>query len=409
MGARKGIGLSILAALCLLLGTAGLPRLGQAQPSEQASAPAGCWRVVPESPIIGQEPSTMRLTLAANGEMWAVSNPDYSDPPHGRPYILHWNGIGWDPLPALSITSTYSIAAGKVFSASDVWALVTFLDNGQPDATTAHWDGKTWQTVPIAPFPPEGGDFSDMDGTSSNDLWIVGTSYTGPHNSTAFGIAVHWNGKGWVKRDVPPLDNYVRLNRVKVLSGEDVWAVGTQVLHWDGSQWNSVSDSNVEYNDLSALSPDDIWAVGRNGVIGHWDGQNWTQTSAPYALPSGGLDSNLTGIGTAARNDTWVIGDYEGGALLIHSNCNSWTAIPNPVAGFSSNLTSVVATGGTFWVVGTRVVDSSGQGTTVLLRNAGQPCQTSGPEKPFNPPVPLPGTGSAQFITGQSTSGIFLK
>jgi len=37
------------------------------------------------------------------------------------------------------------------------------------------------------------------------------------------------------------------------------------------------------------------------------------------------------------------------------------------------------------------------------------PCPSSAPQKPLNPPVPLPGTGSQQFITGESTGGIFLK
>jgi hypothetical protein len=390
---------------------AGSLRSSLARPVQQANVPPGCWRVVPASPINGQEPSTMRLELATNGELWAVSNPDFSNPPHGRPYILHWSGVGWDPLPAIPVTSTYSVAAGKVFSTSDLWALMTYIDNGQPSATTAHWDGNAWQMVPIVLSSGEGVDFSDIDGTSSNDLWLAGTFYTGPHSSTAIGITAHWDGKEWVQHDTPPIDNYVRLNRVKALSAQDVWAVGTHVLHWDGSEWQGLSDPNVsaEYNDLTALSPDDIWAAGRNGVIGHWDGRNWTQTFIPYASSGADLDTNPVGIAAAAPNDVWAAGSYEGGALLAHWDGNSWTAIPNPVAGFRSSLTGIVAPGGGFWAVGTRVVDGSGQNTTVLLHNTGQPCQTSGPEYPLNPPVPLPGTGSAQFITGESTSGIFLK
>ncbi len=43
------------------------------------------------------------------------------------------------------------------------------------------------------------------------------------------------------------------------------------------------------------------------------------------------------------------------------------------------------------------------------MRHTSQPCPASGPQQPLNPPVPLPGQGSQQFITGQTASGIFLS
>jgi hypothetical protein len=265
-----------------------------------------------------------------------------------------------------------------------------------------------------------------MDGASSDDLWIVGSQRYGPHNAASIGIAVHWDGKQWTKYDTPPSPNEISvLNRVLVFSSQDAWAVGSVVLHWDGNQWQSVagpdtaSNANAQYEDLFALSSSDMWVVGVdvgggsggvNGIVGHWDGTNWTP------VPTPALDSrqatDFSGIGGSGSGDLWMVGYHGQDALFVHWDGANWTAIPNPIAGFSSSFTSVVAVGSELWAAGTRVLDSSdysGQGSAVVMRYTSQPCPASAPQKPLNPPVPLPGQGSQQFITGQTASGIFLS
>src|SRR5205814_4122766 len=115
----------------------------------------------------------------------------------------------------------------------------------QSDATTLHWDGKAWQTIPIVSFVPLGYAMSDLDGTSSNDLWVVGTGFSGPHNGEQTGIIFRYNGRQWQQYATPSLDNSVSLNRVLALSAQDVWAVGTKVLHWDGRQWSSLAPAQT--------------------------------------------------------------------------------------------------------------------------------------------------------------------
>jgi hypothetical protein len=407
MSRKKGALLPFLAALSLLLTTVAGPHSTVAQ----SSLPTGCWRVVPAANINGDEVNVTRLSVAPNNELWAISNGNnFANPPQGHPYVLQRNNGGWDSLPALPLTGTFDLPALKVFAASDVWVLVTFLTKGQSDATTLHWDGKAWQTVPIISFAPLGYAMSDLDGTSSSDLWIVGTGYSGPHNAEETGITFHYNGRQWRQETTPPVDNYVSLNRVLALSSQDVWAVGTKVLHWDGKQWQSVAPLNLtaEYQDLIALSPRNILAVGSNGtqsIIEGWDGQR----SIVISAPNPGRNTHLQGISAAQPNDIWAVGNYDQDSLLVHFDGNNWTPIPDPVPGFSSGLTGIKAVGGEFWATGSRVINGSKQGGGFLLRYTNEPCPSSGPQKPLNPPVPVPGTGSQQFITGESASGIFLK
>jgi len=84
--------------------------------------------------------------------------------------------------------------------------------------------------------------------------------------------------------------------------------------------------------------------------------------------------------------------------------------VPNPVAGFSSSLDRIVAANGTLWALGSRAMSADDWARSkVLLRYSGTGCGGSGPQTPLNPPAPVPGEGSQEFITGKSASGVFLN
>src|SRR5438034_8493504 len=101
------------------------------------------------------------------------------------------------------------------------------------------------------------------------------------------------------------------LEDVAAISEDDVWAVGTDVEHWDGTAWSVVPSPNPFYLfGVTALGPDDVWAVGgdkdfRHSLIQHWDGNDWTAVSAP----SPGTQTNyLTDVAALAPDDIWAVG-----------------------------------------------------------------------------------------------------
>ena len=63
-------------------------------------------------------------------------------------------------------------------------------------------------------------------------------------------------------------------------SSNNVWAVGSggTGLHYDGNQWSRSPTGTTQT--LSAVwsdSPDDAWAVGSAGTVLRWSGKAWTR------------------------------------------------------------------------------------------------------------------------------------
>ena len=172
------------------------------------------------------------------------------------------------------------------------------------------------------------------------------------------------------------------LEGVAVVSANDVWAVGlnydlnsgnqrTLVEHWDGTQWNIVPSPNVNQHDnyltaVSAVSANNVWAVGlyepfsgplNRPLIEHWDGAQWSIVSAP--TPPGPGDSALSSVKALAANDIWAVGGFTDAnnlpqTLAIHWDGSSWSTVPSPNVGTTSNgLAAIDGTGpNDLWAVG---------------------------------------------------------
>jgi hypothetical protein len=118
---------------------------------------------------------------------------------------------------------------------------------------------------------------------------------------------------------------------VTAIASNDVWAVGrvgdhdwgildqTITEHWDGSRWTLVSSPNpgdARENDIlwgvAAVTDKDVWAVGSYGnadpylypLAEHWDGQAWSQVSAPSIGQLLGVAAEPRGTGVSATGDT---------------------------------------------------------------------------------------------------------
>jgi hypothetical protein len=182
------------------------------------------------------------------------------------------------------------------------------------------------------------------------------------------------NGSTWSIVTTPTLTGSGELNAVKVISSNNVWAVGglgsgdsgSLIEHWDGTRWSVVAAPNSSTTSallsVSGTSATDIWAVGQLGrhpstEILHFDGQIWSVV----ASPSPAFDSVLSGVTALAPNNAWAVGETNVGpiqTLVEHWDGTSWTVVasPNP-NGTSTNgnnvLTSIAAVSATdIWAVG---------------------------------------------------------
>lgn len=202
-------------------------------------------------------------------------------------------------------------------------------------ATKTPTVGHTWRLIqsPNPPNPAPDQPLSSMlfgvSASSPSDVWAVGASMVddqGPQN-----LIEHWNGVAW---SIVASPAHGALASVAAVSPSDVWAVGglstasifdslpekTQIVRWNGTQWNSVASVNpgVKSNGLSsvvAVAANDVWAVGSfsgaDGVerplIERWDGIAWRVIASP--TPPGPGRSVLSAITRIpGANQLWAFG-----------------------------------------------------------------------------------------------------
>ncbi len=195
-------------------------------------------------------------------------------------------------------------------------------DPGGPGGRVTSNPIGAWRAVPIT--SPDGYDFADVDGSSANDLWVVGRG------------VFHWNGSAF-SEDAQWTNKGVRL--VAVAGPNDVYLVPSasrELHHFDGASWTKVatlvdpdpitdlflagaqvwittydklfrlegnSFSNVPFPSsvgvATALGPDDILATVDNQVQ-RWSGGQW---SPLFTVSNNGSISEIKAF---AANDIWV-------------------------------------------------------------------------------------------------------
>ena len=161
----------------------------------------------------------------------------------------------------------------------------------------------------------------------------------------------------------------VRLFGVTATSAGNAWAVGNIfsdagdraiVLHWNGSQWASVTIPNPgQGNDL----------FGVRTLVLHWNGRGWTRVASPDPAGAGNENSLRSVSATSARNALAVGRVVSGGqakTLIMQWNGTRWAAVASPNPGTINNLLTVAAkSGSNAWAVGTFA--SGGPGHALAL------------------------------------------
>jgi hypothetical protein len=263
--------------------------------------------------------------------------------------------------------------------------IALLMRTGLADAAAAS-SRAAWKIVPS----PNGTDLNTntlngVAAVSVNDVWAVGSYFNNRTGVNELALTEHWNGSAWKIVFPPPApnssDNF--LTGVKVISTNDIWAVGsytnsdrtlsqTLTMHWDGTQWTVVPSPNkdVGNNKLTAVSgtsTSDVWAVGNfsntnsgtfQPLTEHWNGTQWTIVNSPVAPSSS--DNFLSAVKAIGKNNVWAVGyDYTidqttSRTLIEHWNGTQWTVVPSPNKGTRNNqLLGVTAvSANNIWTVG---------------------------------------------------------
>jgi hypothetical protein len=125
-------------------------------------------------------------------------------------------------------------------------------------------------------------------------------------------------------------------------SPDDIWAVGSAVMHYDGTKWTAFTpamQSEISsLNGVFAVSPTLAWAAGisantagvRGQIIEKWNGTKWSVFPGP-AFATNDQPAIYAMTGTGADN-VWAIGSLLGDDeqelffLFEHFDGTKWTA-----------------------------------------------------------------------------------
>ena len=203
----------------------------------------------------------------------------------------------------------------------------------------------------------------------NNTLMVVGDEgmvlrYNGEADS---------NGRLWQPMEVP---TQLPLHGIWGLTEDNIFAVGWMgsLLHYDGKQWTSLRGgvidqrterfaANEENTPLFAIDGNALgqaWAVGDDGVILHFDGQNWQRE------PSG-TEINLRAVLCAPDNKVYAAGAE--GTVLMRNEKGLWISLECPLSsGFHALL--VMGDGSLLLGGGRYFVDKGGfRGELVLYKD----------------------------------------
>lgn len=290
------------------------------------------------------------IAATSDADVWAVGYATKGG--QNRLLTFHWDGKGWSliPFPEIPYDTGHSAGGPKptrsqltavtAISSSDVWVVGFYYGlDGLPCMLTAHWDGVRWQIVPNLTAKgkdtPSNTRLRAVAATSAQNVWAFGEDDAASQHP----IALHWDGTAWKLSPRPPSFDYGDIAAASTDSASHIWiASGLPILgKWhfasatlepNANTWNVNATPPVEQSaltSLDALSPQDVWAagykwsdyppdanssqIGARAFVLHWDGTQWTETSAPnpsyiqsvYAIAASSTE--VWAVGTTADNE----------------------------------------------------------------------------------------------------------
>lgn len=222
--------------------------------------------------------------------------------------LYHYDGTSW--LPAASYTTASFVGIWGA-SARDIWAIAE-------DGTRVHYDGSGWSVVAL----PGGNNMRGLWAASPDDLFAAGD----------YGSVVRYRGTDWQQARYSGSSSS-SYGGIWGTAATDVWAIGAELAHFDGSSWTAESSPTyVNYMGLWGSGRSDIWAVGgtypSSGTIAHYDGTRWK-----HAVWSGGLA--LRGVWGSGANSIWAVGETgpPGTSLILRYDGTSWAPVSGVPAG----------------------------------------------------------------------------
>src|SRR5579872_4734311 len=206
----------------------------------------------------------------------------------------------------------------------------------------------TFKAVPT-PNPNFNNGLAAASASSPNDIWAVGSA------------VMHYDGTKWTAFQPANQSQISTLNGVYTVSPTLAWTAGGSVSstgvpgqiieQWNGTQWNVFPGPTFGQNDQPAIytmagtSADDVWAIGsllvNDGFQLDFLFEHWDgqQWTATTLLAD---DAFLFGASADSPNDAWAVGfngpqNDDSATLAMHFNGSTWSQVSTPSVGTGAN------------------------------------------------------------------------
>lgn len=338
-----------------------------------ADASGGCWEQVPGPEIDAPLVDVTAAHAISASDIWAVGQTGSAGGDVSHTLAMHWDGAKWTvvpspngPNPDNGRNSLYAVSGS---SGGDVWAVGAYTTGGSQFHTLAmHWNGTQWSTVPLPDFGAQGDQLNTVAALAPDNVWVAGSYLTSEHQDGHM-LVLHWDGKAWSRSPLPLNTTHIILS-LTARAPDDIWAVGTQAMHWNGKNWRILPTVEGAYFDgVTAVGPDDAWVVGDDGdnaITLHWDGQKLDIVPVPGA----GSKAFLHETTALPNGDVWVAGEIADKPrrqpLLMKWAGEQWTLYPSPVPDHDARLQGITAADGILWAVGSQTQE--GKSKPLFLR-----------------------------------------
>src|SRR5262249_23716801 len=143
------------------------------------------WSAVSTPALAGRIGGLQDVVAIARDDVWAVGGTSVPrSEGRGSALILHWDGGAWATVQ--TPTGAAPLSGVAATSTRVVWAVGATEPEGGP-ATVIRWDGEGWRAVDTKIV---GVDLAGVAAVSATDVWAAGSDFGDPGASIA-----HWDGK----------------------------------------------------------------------------------------------------------------------------------------------------------------------------------------------------------------------
>jgi hypothetical protein len=203
---------------------------------------------------------------SSSNDLWAVGYAATGS--QREPLIERWNGAGWAAVAGAALGADTTGTLNAVTSTgSSLWTVGESEKGGVSQPLIESWDGKSWSQAQSPPLVSgASGSLSGVVALPGGNVWAVGRESLPQAGSQP--LIERWDGATWSMAPTPDLGSApAGLNAISGTSSNDVYAVGTYRASETGAADQALIEHLVAAPTTFALQAPTVARTGKTIAI----------------------------------------------------------------------------------------------------------------------------------------------